>query len=244
MKTHLVRYLAILASLLGSWLPELALAVEALLVGDAHVTNKQPTDNFGALPNLNVGPSAKAFLQFDFSTLPAGTTGDKVAKATLLLWVNRIGMSGAIDIQAVTSPWSESTVTFNTQPTVGAVLQTVPVTVGGQYLAVDVTTQVRSWLDLAGTNQGLALVPASDWPATTIFLDSKENTNTSHAAQLDIVLVKGGTPGPAGPAGPQGFQGPQGPAGPAGPAGPQGSQGPPGPAPDLTSINRYYRKLK
>lgn len=112
MKTNLMRYLAALTLLLGVWLPGLAPAVEAPLVGDAYVTSGQPLNNFGTLPNLNVGPSAKAFLQFDFSTLPAGTTGDKVAKATLLLWVNRVGVLGAIEIQPVTSPWSESTVTF------------------------------------------------------------------------------------------------------------------------------------
>ena len=51
-----------------------AFAVEATLVADAHVNSARPGVNSGAISNLNVGGGYTALLQFDLSTLPAGTT--------------------------------------------------------------------------------------------------------------------------------------------------------------------------
>ncbi|MDE3167811.1 MAG: collagen-like protein [Acidobacteriota bacterium] len=66
----------------------------------------------------------------------------------------------------------------------------------------------------------------------TIYLDSKENTGTSHPATLEVVFtgVVGppglqGLQGPAGATGPQGLPGLTGPIGPSGPTGAQGPTG-------------------
>jgi hypothetical protein len=74
-------------------------------------------------------------------------------------------------------------------------------------------------------------------PATSVFLDSKENISTSHPAQLAIFLASaGGVAGPTGPTGPTGVAGPAGATGPTGaastipgPTGPVGNAGPAGP---------------
>ncbi|MBL8222946.1 MAG: collagen-like protein [Bryobacterales bacterium] len=91
-------------------------------------------------------------------------------------------------------------------------------------------------------NDGLAILGSSG-QSTALFFDSKENTATSHPAELDITLA--GPAGPTGATGPQGIQGIQGVAGatgargatgPMGPQGAQGTQGPTGPV----SLNWYY----
>jgi hypothetical protein len=67
-----------------------------------HIDSALPS-NSGNLPTINVGGTYSSLVQFDFSALPAGTSGSSVSKATPFLWVNKIGTPGAIDIRTVTS---------------------------------------------------------------------------------------------------------------------------------------------
>ena len=217
-------------------LPLSAGAVTAPSMADAHTNSALPTNNFGNLPTLNVGGTFSSLMQFDLVSLPAGTASGSVAKATLFLWVNRIGSAGAIDIRTVTGAWSEALVTQATQPTVGGVAYTVPVTTAGNYIAVDVTTDVKNWIDSPASALGFALGASTSAPGTSVFIDSKENTATGHVAYLDITLV--GQPGPQGSQGNPGLLGPTGPAGLGltGATGPAGPQGITGPTPDLTTL--------
>lgn len=232
------------ASLLLAAAP--AFALDAPLAADAHASSALPATNFGALPTLNVGGGNTALLRFDLAGLPAGTLPSKVVKASLVLFANRVGVPGALEVQTVNSAWSEGTLTAATAPaTSGAGSGPVlPVTAAGQYLSVDVTAQVQQWVANPGANFGLALAPALSAPGTVVFLDSKENTATGHGARLDITLADQGPKGDAGPrgatgatgatgaAGPKGDTGPQGPKGDTGPQGPKGDTGPQGPKGD------------
>ena len=78
-----------------------AAAVEATLVADAHVNSARPAVNSGAISNLNVGGGYTALLQFDLSTLPAGTTAAQVSRATLRLYCNRMDTPGLVSLQPV-----------------------------------------------------------------------------------------------------------------------------------------------
>lgn len=207
-----------------------ALALDAPVAADAYVSTSLPANNFGAQPTLNVGGGATSLLRFDLRTLPAAVTAAKVTKATLVLYVNRVGSPGAVDLHPVNGDWSEAGVTAPTLPAYGgSSLYSLPVPAAGNYLAVDVTAQVKSWVNNPGTNFGWALAPALSAPATVAFFDSKENTATGHVARLDITLADQGPKGETGPAGPKGDTGPAGMKGEAGPQGPMGLQGPIGP---------------
>jgi hypothetical protein len=100
------------------------------------------------LPTLNVGGGASALLRFDLATLPPAVTPAKLVKANLLLWVNRVGTPGAVELQTVMSPWSEAGVSAaSASVTSGAGSGTVlAVPEAGQFLAVDVTAQVKAWI--------------------------------------------------------------------------------------------------
>jgi hypothetical protein len=217
-----------LAGLLSAALP--VFGVEATLVADAHVNSARPTVNSGAISNLNVGNGYTALLQFDLSTLPAGTTAAQVSRATLRLYCNRADTPGSVSVQQVGTAWGEYSVTFSTMPSLGSVVQTIPVNQAGVYVAVDVTALVQGWITAPATNNGLALTSGT----AAVQFDSKENDLTGHAAVLDVALVSGGSGGAVGPAGPAGPTGPMGlaglagatgAAGPTGPAGPEGPQG-------------------
>lgn len=218
-----------------------AVAVEATLVADAHVNTAQPQVNSGTISNLNVGGGYTALVQFDLSSLPAGTTAAQISKAVLRLYCNRVDTAGAVSLEPVNRAWGEYSVTYATLPTLGSVAATAQVSQAGQYVTVDVTSLVQGWVTAPATNNGLALTSST----AVVEFDSKENDLTGHAAELDVTLTSTGAAGPAGPqglqgatgaVGPQGPQGIEGPAGPAGAqglqglAGPQGPQGPPGPS--------------
>jgi Collagen triple helix repeat (20 copies) len=217
-------------------LPWATAATEARLVADASVSTVNPATNFGSLSNLYVGPSDTSnhpinitLLQFDLSGVPSAP----VAHAELRFYVNRANFFGHVDVAPVTSSWAESSVTFNTLPSIGAVFATVPVSQRFAYVSVDVTQEVANWLSGKSTNNGFAILPSASDPTTSLVLDSKENDEGGHSAVLDISLVgPAGATGPAGPIGPQGVPGPQGllgPQGATGPAGAQGAAGPTGP---------------
>ena len=189
-----------------------AFAVEATLVADAHVNSALPAVNSGAISNLNVGGGYTALLQFDLSTLPAGTTAVQVSRATLRLYCNRIDTAGLVSVQPVGSGWGEYSVTYATLPSLGSAAQVVSVSQAGAYVAVDVTALVQGWVSTPSTNNGLALTAGT----AVLQFDSKENDLTGHAAVLDVALASSGAMGPAGPAGPAGPTGVAGTTGPAG----------------------------
>lgn len=225
--------------MIGGWLKIslgigcLALAQVALqadevpLTGDAFFNPGSGT-NFGATPAVNVGgvPGSEGLLQFDLTKLPAGTTASQISMATLRLFVTRVGAPGSVDIFAAGSAWSEPAVTGLNAPSIGAlVAASVPVNTAGTYLVLDVTNQVKAWVN-GSPNNGFLIV--ANPSATFVFFDSKESSSTSHSAVLDVILT--GTPGSPGAAGAAGPTGPLGPTGPAGATGATGAAGTAGPA--------------
>ena len=208
-----------------------ASALEVPLSGDAHVTTAHAGINYGTLSNLYVGNGNTAFLQFDLSTLPTGTTSSQVSRATLTVFVNRVNTAGSVTVSPVTASWGEYSITSATAPATGSSIGSFPVTIAGQFVSVDVTAQVQSWLNTSNSNYGLAL---SSSTANALF-DSKENDETGHSARLDVTLVSQGPQGlqgiqgVPGPVGSTGATGLPGPIGPSGPQGLQGIQGVPGP---------------
>jgi len=247
-----------------------ARALDAPLAADGHVSRQLPANNFGSLPTLNVGGDSTALLRFDLAGLPAGTTAAKLMQANLVLWINRVGTVGQVEVQPVRSAWSEATVTGTTAPVLGGLGSgvSVPVTAANQFVTVDVTALAKDWVTNPGANFGVAVTPSAAAPATVVFFDSKENTATGHVARLDIVLADQGAVGPPGPAGKDGAagkngvdgkagatgapgatgatgatgaQGPQGPQGIQGIQGPRGLTGATGPA---GPVNLSYRRIE
>jgi hypothetical protein len=196
-------------------------ATDVALTGDAHVSLTRSTTNFGNLSNLYVGNGNTALLQFDLSTLPSGLTANQVSRATLTVFVNRVNTGGVVSLSPVNSAWSESTVTSATAPTIGAAVNNFTASAAGQYITLDVTSLVQGWITTPASNNGFALTSS----VANLLLDSKENDETGHAANLDITITSMGAQGPQGI---QGVPGIQGVAGAAGPQGATGSIGPTG----------------
>jgi len=198
---------------------------QSILSDDAHTSSvtKDLDTNFGTNPNLVVSPTNTAYLKFKLTpTVPVGTQGSDVSKATLKIYVGNVSTPGTVDVLLAAESWNEKSITGRTPPATGDVLATgvvVDTNKKGQFLVVDVTSAVRQWLDTS-TNYGLVLI-AHD--ATSVAFDSKENSQTSHEPELIVALNSR-----MGPQGPQGERGEKGETGATGTQGPEGAQGPQG----------------
>jgi hypothetical protein len=164
---------------------------------DSYTLTSSPGTNFGSKNTLEVeSTGATTFIRFDLSSIPPTVNGSMVAKATLKIYISAVPSAGSFNVDLVTSPWTESTITANDSPTLGsAIASAVAVTTAdkNQYVLVDVTAAAVEWLN-GSANDGIAIVPDGK---VSLTLNSKETTTTSHPAELDIVLT-----GPAGPPGP------------------------------------------
>jgi hypothetical protein len=161
--------------------------------GDSYINTVTPTTNYGAKTLLDVqSASQTTYIQFDLSAIPSGYTGANVTKASLKLYVNAVTTAGSLNVDYVNGTWSESTIDANNAPALGTTIAaSVPLTTKekNQYILVDITPAVQAWLNGTEPNYGIALVGNSPLNAS---FDSKENTTTSHAAELDIVFTGGG----------------------------------------------------
>jgi endosialidase-like protein len=163
---------------------------------DAYTNSASPTTNYGAATLLyveNAGATQTTYIQFNLSSIPSGFTGADITKATLKLYVNAVTTAGSFNVDYVNGAWAEKTITANLAPALGTTIAaSVPLTTASknQYILIDITAAVQAWLNGSQPNDGIALVGNSPLNAN---FDSKESTSTSHAAELDLVFVGGGT---------------------------------------------------
>jgi len=157
-------------------------------LGDSYINTADPTKNYGAATLLDVdGASQTTYIQFNLASIPSTAS---VSQATLKLYVNSVPTAGSFNVNYVNGSWTESTIDANNAPGLGATIASnVDVTTAdkNQYILVNVTSAVQAWLDGSEKNNGIALVANSSFNAT---FDSKENTSTSHPAELDIAFAR------------------------------------------------------
>jgi len=157
---------------------------------DAFTNSAAPATNYGANVSLNVNSATEvSYILFNLDSLPPGAT---VSKATLKLFVDTVSNSGSFNVDFVASAWAEDTITSNMAPVIGsAIASNVPIAANGanDYVLVDISPAVYEWLNGGQPNYGIALVANGGFNAS---FDSKENTTTSHAPELDIVVASGG----------------------------------------------------
>ena len=209
-------------------------AADARLTDDTYADASKSSVNFGAKATMKISssPVQTGYVKFDLSTLPAGKTGDDVAKAVLTFYVSNVKKEGVLDIRTIASvpaPWNEYALTSgnasSTAP-LSDLIASVPVYFShkGSFISVDVTNLVKSWLSISNSNNGIALTPTG---LLSMEVDAKEDKNSSHEAMLEIEFTPiEGILGPTGPTGPTGLIGLTGPSGPTGSTGPTGPTGP------------------
>jgi hypothetical protein len=153
--------------------------------------NPPAGSNYGAAPTINVGgPNGSwALVQFDLTALPAGTTAANIARATLTLFVNKIGAAGTIDISVANGAWTEAGVNGNKAPAAAAAIASAAsVSTGGAYLYIDATAAVKNWLT-AVSNSGFIITPNDaaieyGWDSGRVAFDPWRPRNTETRAPV------------------------------------------------------------
>jgi hypothetical protein len=196
------------------------LAADATLLGDAYISSTSPASNFGSATTMNITSGSSGLVQFDLSAYSGSTTLNQVY---LQVYVDKVTTAGSITIAAATSPWAEGSVTYP-GPTVNPTFASIPVTTANAFYLVDITSLAQGWIATPASNFGIEIGGTG---SVNVYLDTKENTTTSHPAVLIVRAL--GLPGPSGATGPTGPSGPAGPAGVAGAFGATGASGPTGP---------------
>jgi hypothetical protein len=162
--------------------------------GGSYTNSADSTTNYDAKPLLDVeSASQTTYIKFNLSSIPSGYTGADITQATLKLYADAVTKAGSFHLDYVNGTWLENTITYNNAPALGSTIAaSVPLTTAdkNQYILINVTSALQAWLNGSQANDGIALLGSSPLNAS---FDSKESTTTSHAAELDIVFVGGGT---------------------------------------------------
>jgi len=135
---------------------------------DAYVRSNAPDENTGTAPTLRAYKSSTAqtdsFLKFS-----VGTTAGSVTSAKLRLFVTNASPNGGALFTAG-STWSQSTLTWNTRPTIGTTTIANAGSVGiGTWIELDVTAVV--------TGQGTYSFVLRGASGDVAYYDSREATN-------------------------------------------------------------------
>ena len=178
-----------------------------VLIQDAYTnTRLAANQNYGNDPSLKVAANKTSFLQFAVNSyFPTGIVSNDIAKATLKIFVNSVNTAGSFNVSSVVNTWAEESIKGNNQPSIGTQLIgpiAITSTSSKHWISIDITNQVKDWLDGISNNNGLVLVAVGGINAN---FDSKESSAFSHAPEIDIIMEStAGLQGPKGDAGPAG----------------------------------------
>jgi len=159
------------------------------VTADACVDSDHPNTNYGSINSLFVrneaGHLAIAFVKFDIPDL----TGKVIQSATLSLYLSTWDgdTNPCLPVCCLDESWSESTVTWNTQPNYRAIPH--PSTCVGYtegWVSFDVTELVKLWYNGMQTNYGLEIRWASGTDYQRNFY-SKEAVGGTYRPQLQII---------------------------------------------------------
>jgi hypothetical protein len=157
-------------------------------VADSYVRADQPTVNFGTATSLRVDndPVSVSYLKFDVQGLTGAPT-----KATLKV-VSPIASTTPINAKSVAdTTWTETGVTYNNRPPVGATLASDTPSTTNDVLSFDVTLRV--------TGNGLVSFALDTTSSTSKSPPSRENPTVEYRPQLVVETGTAPTPPPTPP---------------------------------------------
>ena len=163
-----------------------------MATSDAGVDQGNATTNFGALASMDVrsgsGPTKKrSFVLFDLSSIPAGST---ISSATLELCATVVpAATRTYQVGRVTAAWTETGVTWSSQPAVAAspsATTTTPASPG--CMTWIVTADVQDWVSGLASNFGWRLRDASEGtgPASTTLRTREDAGVPSEQPELTV----------------------------------------------------------
>lgn len=177
------RMILSLIPLLLAGFPSVAAAVTVTLqpAADTYVRQDETNANFGNATALDVArfgeflTVSRSYLRFSLSSIPSKAT---IINGVLRLYL-RTGAGPTVDVSAypVNAAWTETGMTWNNQPAVGAAQTVTPIGTSVGYKSLTLTTLVQKWLNGTTTNYGVSVrgpESSGNWSRT---FDSRQGTN-------------------------------------------------------------------
>ena len=118
------------------------------------------TTPFGRAGMLRVAPRRVAFLRFEAGAFAGSIAGQDVIRARLVFYLPQVVERGDLTLHRVAGEWTESVAASVPGPPFDpAVIATIPqgAVIARQFVIVDVTAQVKSWLAAPATDFGFAV---------------------------------------------------------------------------------------
>ncbi len=167
---------------------------------DSGIPSYYPTTNYGTTNQLNAmawtiagDPSnARTLIDFDLTSLPSDVV---ITSAKLNLYFNPDASSiyqnsgkNAMWIEGITSSWNESTVTWNTQPTVTTVNRvSVPASISAtQNYEINITQLLKDKIANPSTNYGWMMSLQDEDPYASVMLASSDHSNAALHPKLEV----------------------------------------------------------
>jgi hypothetical protein len=167
---------------------------------DAEVESHVPSSNFGTTPEFaswawtfnSVPGNSNGLIKFDLSSIPAGAT---ITSADLSLFyaynTGSAGQAGANDcyLKEITSPWTESTVNWNNQPTTTTTNQVylpASTSTNQSYLNIDVTAMMQDAMNSPSTYYGWELSLLTMQTYRSMKFGSSDNPDSTIWPELTI----------------------------------------------------------
>jgi hypothetical protein len=142
---------------------------------DTYFTSAFPATNYGSNQFLQYGTDAGAvcgtfpggtppgcvlLIQLNLTSIPSNAV---IVSAVVYLWDIAATGPSQSEMERVTTSWSESTVTYNTQPSTTSFNQKQGIPANSQwtYVPVYLTNMVTGWMAGTFTNYGFEMIPAS-----------------------------------------------------------------------------------
>jgi hypothetical protein len=161
------------------------------------VTSLLPNTNFSTNPLLITGTdpvflSSVSFIKFVLPVLPVTSVNSAILR--LYLIVKNGAAPSPVVVNRVTTPFNTATVTFNTQPSFVATSSQLNITTADvlNFVQIDVTSLINSWLNGTFTNAGIAL---TDSDGTTSVQFASSNFSEFYVPKLILDFTEGPTGG-------------------------------------------------
>jgi PKD repeat protein len=162
-------------------------------VGDSWVEAEFPNDNHGSDTSLRVRSDSRtrrSYLRFDLSSIP---TGKSITSVKLYLYCTYADANPSVEIYVheTGDDWSESTITWNNAPVVGALITSASVGGTGKYYYWDITSYAQAQY---ASDKILSVVvklllddPSQNNPNYARYFASKEYSGTGQDPYLEVV---------------------------------------------------------
>jgi hypothetical protein len=171
---------------------------------DAFLNELSPDSNFGVHPDFiayswtfaGVPGLGKSLIQFDLSSIPSNSI---ITNAEFSLFYNPTTISGGhagnneSKLYKVTSPWSESTVTWNARPSIdelSAISLPSTTSPNEDYQNINITEYVKNWHKNPETNHGLLFELVDESLLTSMKFSSSDGSDQTKKPKLAVCFKK------------------------------------------------------